>query len=305
MATCEQHIRKLVKAVEPTPTQKASAERSHNYLREILATGQFAGRIRNSYLSGSYARDTAIYPLDDVDIIFLIDPTRWSSYYIFVNPPPATVLESFADAIRYRYDQTPVRTQRRSVCLQLNHLDVDVVPAIVEREGTDFIKIPDRRENEWIRSAPQFHTKYATWLNQKLDGNFKPLVKLLKYWNSKLPSTAQIKSFAVETIAARLFTAVSPSSLQDGLTRYLDFLAHFGGRATGNWNDNYGISLSYWSCNVPDIAKSGSNVMANVDNDTRNKFIEHAARSRDRLLEASSAYSTETAIRRVGEALRI
>jgi len=305
MAKCELHLRELVKAIEPTPTQKIGAARSHSYLREILVTGQFAGRIRGSYLSGSYARDTAIAPLDDVDIIFLIDPTKWSSYYIFSNPPPATVLESFADAIRYRYDQSPVRTQRRSVCLQLNHLDIDVVPAIVERENTDFIKIPDRKENVWIKSAPQAHTKYATWLNQKLHGNFKPLVKLLKYWNSKLPNTARIKSFAVETIAARLFTAVGASSLQEGLTSYFDFLAHFGGRATRNWQDDCGISLNFWSCNVPDIAKSGSNVVANLDADTRNKLIDHAARSRDRMLEANSAYSMETSVRRVGDALRI
>src|SRR5258706_329940 len=287
MANCEPHILQLVKAVEPTPTQKAGAERSHNYLREILATGQFAGRIRNSFLSGSYGRDTSIYPLDDVDIIFLIDPTKWGSpYFIFSDPPLETVVESFAGAIRYRYDQSPVRTQRRSVCLQLNHLDIDVVPAIIEKESTDFIRIPDRSEREWIRSAPQFHTKYATWLNQKLHGNFKPLVKLLKYWNSKLPSTARIKSFAIETIAARLFTAVDAPSLQEGLTSYFDFLAHFGGLATQNWQDNCEISLSSWSCEVPDIAKSGSNLVANMDSDRRSKLIEHAARSRDRMREA-------------------
>lgn len=40
------------------------------------------------------------------------------------------VLESFATAIRRRYALSSVYGQRRSVRLELNHLDIDVVPAI-------------------------------------------------------------------------------------------------------------------------------------------------------------------------------
>jgi hypothetical protein len=36
--------------------------RSHNHLRDLLDSGHMAARIVNSYLSGSYARDTPSVP---------------------------------------------------------------------------------------------------------------------------------------------------------------------------------------------------------------------------------------------------
>src|SRR5258708_5198553 len=79
MAACETYLWEVVRSLEPTQTQKDGAVRSQNHLRDILLTGQFASRITKSYLSGSYARDTAVYPLDDVDIIFVINPASWRS----------------------------------------------------------------------------------------------------------------------------------------------------------------------------------------------------------------------------------
>ena len=136
----------LVREIEPTPTQKAGAQGSHNYLRGLLNTGQMAQRITNSYLSGSYARDTAIRPIDDVDVVFEIDPTAWGGGSILLAslPPPERVLESFANAIRYRYPVSSVFGQRRSVRLSLYHLDIDVVPAVPDRQQPWLVSIPDR-----------------------------------------------------------------------------------------------------------------------------------------------------------------
>jgi tRNA nucleotidyltransferase (CCA-adding enzyme) len=77
MADCEKQLWELIRTIEPTPTQKIGAARSHKHLRGILRTGQMDTRIIKTYLSGSYRRGTAVHPLDDVDIIFVIDPAHW------------------------------------------------------------------------------------------------------------------------------------------------------------------------------------------------------------------------------------
>src|SRR6476646_2983957 len=107
MAGCERQLYQLLKSIEPTRTQRDGAQRSHNFLRDILCTGNMASRIRTSYLTGSYARDTVIHPLDDVDIVFVIEPKQWSSWWDY--PSPDSVLKSFERAIRYRYDGSSVR----------------------------------------------------------------------------------------------------------------------------------------------------------------------------------------------------
>lgn len=307
LASCESQLWALVSEIEPTQSQKEGAQRSHNYLRELLCTGQMAKRILGHYLSGSYSRDTAIRPLDDVDIIFLIDPTKWATSLLDLNvwPSPEKVLSSFAQAIRYRYPVSSVYGQRRSVRLELNHLDIDVVPAIPDLNNPDLIWIPDRNAENWIKSSPKRHAANATDVNKRQGSRFKPLVKLLKFWNGNLPSTVKLKSFAIETMAVRLFQNVGINSLEQGLLEFFDFVAHFQGKALAfKWTDSYGMSFDFFGCRVPDAAGTGTNVAAGVDDARRVKFLEHATRSRDHMLEAQRAISINTAIDRVGKALR-
>ena len=309
MASCETELWNLVREIEPSQTQKDGAIRSHNYLRDILCTGQMASRIVDHYLSGSYSRDTAIKPLDDVDIIFIIDPTKWSSGLaglLSMHPEPSAVLSTFANALRYRYPVSSVYGQRRSIRLELYHLDIDVVPAINAERYGDFILIPDKDSGNWIKSSPKRHSDKAIAINKKQNGKFKPLVKLLKHWNGNLPSTASLKSFTIETIAVRVFDTINYQSLEEGLLKYFDFTTYLAGEKTVvPWKHACGISFSWFECNVPDAAGTGSNTAAGVDEERKKRFIENAVRSRNKMVEARDAYSAETACRRIAEALRI
>jgi hypothetical protein len=55
---------------------------------------------------------------------------------------------------------------------------------------------------------------------------------------------------------------------------------------------------------VPDLAGTGTNVAARVNPAKVSKLLEHAARSRDRMVEAQKAVSQDTAVGRVARALR-
>ena len=307
MASCETQLWNLVREIEPSQAQKDGAIRSHNYLRDILCTGQMASRIIDHYLSGSYSRDTAIKPLDDVDVIFVIDLSKWTSSLLGF-PPPETVLTSFANAIRYRYPVSSVYGQRRSVRLELYHLNIDVVPAINADSRGDFIWIPNKDSSNWIKSSPKKHAENATEVNKLQEGKFKPLVKLLKLWNGNLPSTANFKSFAIETIAVRVFRTIRFQSLEEGLLQFFDFIAYLSGNQTVarfGWKNKCGISFSMFECIVPDAAGTGSNTTADVDEERKKRFIENAVRSRDRMLDAQKTLSVDAACKRVSEALRI
>jgi SMODS domain-containing protein len=316
MALCETQLWDIVRSIEPTLAQKEGASRSQNYLRDTLNTGQMASRIVTIYLSGSYSRDTAISPIDDVDIIVVIDPSYWNTAGNIVSsilfgppfsfPPPAAVLQTFANAIRYRYPVSSVFGQRRSVRLQLNHLDIDVVPAIEDKNDAAVIKIPDTGAEKWIPTSPKRHSENATTVNKFQNGKFKPLVKLLKYWNGNLPSTAKFKSFAIETMAVRAFGTQKFTSLQDGLLQFFDFVAFVSGnKAELTWADKSGVSLGWLSCSIPDAAETGSNTAAGVDEERKKRFINGALRSRIKMVESFKALSVDTAFRKVSEALKI
>lgn len=304
MASCENWLAEYVKEIGPTPSQKEGARRSHNFLRESLSSGNMMNRIVESYLSGSYARETAIRPLDDVDIIFLIDPRHWPISLFASHPEPDAVLKTFSNAIRRRYHDSSLRTQNRSVRLRLFHLNIDIVPAIDLGKGDGRILIPDRRAEDWIITAPKKHTEIASAINQQQSGRFKPLVKLLKFWNANLPSTARFKSFAVETIACRVFSKTKFPTIQQGLLLFFDFIAYLGDEARAfQWNDNYGVSFD-WETKVPDLANTGSNVTSSVEDYQKERFIEYAISSRDRMIEAGNARSEESSWKKIVQALR-
>lgn len=304
MATCEPELLKAIRAIEPTAHQKAGAKRSHNFLRDMLGMGNFKDRILDSYLSGSYARDTAIAPLDDVDIIFLIDSTHWDNGSLFYSKPqPDDLLKSFARAIRYRYKNSSVRLQRRSVCLQLNHIHLDVVPALEVANGGTLIEIPDREADCWIRTNPRAHSDYSSRVNQMNAKRLKPAIKLLKFWNSMLPSTARMKSFAIETLATRLFEHEHISSMQEGLLRFFDFVLYLHHQPTHfRWQSRRNISLKY---PLKLLDASGiSNLLAHADSTRVERFVAQATRSRDLFLQADKLVRVDAAWRRVASALR-
>lgn len=310
MASCEHQLTEFLKQIEPTSSQKDGGRRSHIFLRDILGTGNMANRIVDSYLSGSYARDTAVRPLEDVDIIFVIDPAHWPQNGLRLildddYPEPEAVLKTFMGAIRYRYRDSSLRLQNRSVRLRLFHLDIDVVPAIDREKNDGSILIPDRRKRDWIITAPRKHNEIASDLNKRHDGRFKPLVKLLKFWNAALPSTAAFKSFAIETMACRLFGGTALRSLQEGLLLFFDFVSSFGNDGQlYKWPNKFGISLDWLECNVPDVANTGSNVTSSIDESLRKKFIKGAIVSRNRMIEANNSRSESAAWNRVSQALR-
>jgi hypothetical protein len=292
--------------LEPTPTQKDGVQRSNNHLRGLLEGGKIGMRIVDHYLSGSYARDTAVYPLDDVDIIFIVDPEGWGKSIFASYPPPGDVLKTFERAIRYRYPDSSVYTQYRSIRLSLFHVDIDAVPAIADGKDPELIKVPDSNAGKWIPSAPKRHTRLATEVNRRRRGLFKPLVKLLKGWNANLPDSARMKSFAVETMAVRLFSAKEFSSLEEGVLLFWDLLARLGGeKALYEWPSHYEIEIGDWSPRVLDAAGTGSNTLGNVPRAMCKRFMEYARQSRDCLGTAIKARTEERTDKLVRHALRL
>jgi hypothetical protein len=269
-------------AIEPTRAQKAGAARSHAFLRDVLRTGNMAERIVASYLSGSYARSTAVRPLDDVDILFIIDPAKWPKGWMARLPPPESVLTTFERAIRYRYPDSSLRVQRRSVRLRLNHLDIDVVPVVPTPGDPEIVEIPDVDKDDWILTAPAKHSTNAARVNEATGGLFKPLVKLLKHWNYMLPQQAQAKSFMIETIAVRLFNAVSLPTLTKGVRAYFDLLHRLS--SVLHLSAAYGMNHDLVTgLEIPDVAETGSNTAAGMDRARRRAFFAAAEKSRNLL----------------------
>lgn len=186
--------------IEPSPTTKSDASEGHTRVRDQLKSDSiFKSYYVNSFLSGSYKRDTAIRPRKiknelsrpDVDIIV---ETNHS-----LTDHPQAVIDLFYDVLMRKY--TDIRKQNRSIGIKTDKVDMDIVPIIKSYGIHENLYIPDKTKEQWIITNPSKHTSWTSEVNQNSEGRFKPLVKLMKWWRrhnqtiSKKP-----KGFVIECI---------------------------------------------------------------------------------------------------------
>jgi hypothetical protein len=204
MATQQQFL-DFLSEIEPSSTTKSICSSANNTLRDKLAGHETYKAVHvNTYLSGSYARNTALRPRKlngtlrrpDVDIIVITNHTQ--------DDLPSDVIANLRRALK-QVGYEEIESNRRSVCVKLGSVEMDVVPIIEDCWNPGRWLIADKNEERWIETNPNGHTEWGVRVNKKANGNFKPLVKLLKWWRREsLPHLRRPKGFIIETLVAEL-----------------------------------------------------------------------------------------------------
>ena len=192
----------LLKDIEPSDTTTTRASSAHTRIRDHLRTQEgFKDRYARSFLSGSYARDTAIRPQasadgterPDVDIIVVTNFTTYDN--------PDDVLAEVRKALEDDGNGYQVeRVNQRSVRVETWQAEMDIVP-VCEIPGG--YMIPDRETGTWKFTNPPVHTQWSADQNQTFEGRFKRLVKMFKWWRRTRPtSSRKPKGFVLEMLLA-------------------------------------------------------------------------------------------------------
>lgn len=153
---------------------------------------------------GSAARKTLIRPVNDVDVFAVFDDSQvWSSYRYDSKQLLYRVREALTgfnvqtvgsrgQAVRLFYTEGP-------------HVDITPAFPVAGIWGADGYVIP-RGDGGWQQTDPYKHHDFMAERNQALGGYLKPLVRLLKRWNTS--HSSRIKGFHLEVITQAIFTAL-------------------------------------------------------------------------------------------------
>lgn len=204
------YFRGLLTNIEPSPAAVKKAKKAQEDLRAHLETDEEISKANpDTFLSGSYARDTALNSIKDVDVIVLIDLDHNAT-------APDVVISWLQQALQKYYSK--VRPQGRSVQVTTGtDFDLDVVPSVPlsHRDGPAWI--PDREAQLWVATHPKGQIAFGANKNSSTEGRYKPLVKIFKYWRDRLPTeTARAKSYLLESLVAQGLLSV-PSSYARGV----------------------------------------------------------------------------------------
>lgn len=163
------------------------------------------------YFFGSFARNTKIRPLDDIDIMILfhaqgcttddISKITNKKYPIYVNNSNAKLLPNYCDgkvlnsrkmveAIKKElgnipnYSKADIHRNKEAVTLQLSSYEwnFDIVPCFYTNSG--FFVIPDGN-GSWKGTDPRIDQNRITQANQRVRAKLLPALRLMKYWKKK------------------------------------------------------------------------------------------------------------------------
>lgn len=165
---------RFINRIKPTEAELERARSRRNYLeKRVLGLDVGVFEIRNS---GSYAKATAIHPLNDIDVVFYIDTRK----YPYKNL--GRILHRIARELRPSYPNNPIEVGNRSI--KLNYADgfsIDIVPALSDNRKVEGAEIIDRETGAWIRTSIPKYVDFANRMN-RVNGRYKNLVRMFKIW---------------------------------------------------------------------------------------------------------------------------
>lgn len=200
----------------------------------------------NTIQIGSYPRFTAIRPLHDLDILYILGD--WDEQ----NNNPQKLLGELFEKVRLGYVnptncQFEVSLQTHSVTIVFKFnskevFSVDIVPAYIfsKNEFTeDTYRVPEvlrqkdrkafyaelltgRREMEWIHSDPRGYIQVARQINQA-NGDFRKTVKFVKAWKNSCKKNYDqfgLKSFHIEQVITKFFQSDNNLTIYDGIFKF-------------------------------------------------------------------------------------
>lgn len=186
---------------------------------------------------GSFARNTKIRELDDVDLMFCLTADgafylKNHNEYIIHTPNAGQRLKSLSDfdvlnsrrvvnklklslskVDQYKAADINNRGEAATLSLQSYEWVFDIVPCFYT--DTNLYLIPDGQGN-WKATDPRIDQNLVTAANQNYNGRVLQLIRTLKYWNSH-NSSFTIPSYLFEQIILNFV------SLKTELSTWIDF----------------------------------------------------------------------------------
>lgn len=232
----ENLIAKKVTLSQPQIEQGAT---SHNRIRELLSNKKetdpsFPWLIEGDFLSGSYARGTKIYPLNDIDVMMVLDGT---GLFLLQNGYAANVivrgsgergspilsltdergyisskmvLDAFRTALSDAYPNSKISKDGQAVNVWFDTygLGLDIVPCvhILPQDGSkERYYIPEGGESTlWIPTNPKHDKEIGDYVDNLHGKKLKPVIKLIKYWNAT-QNQERLRSYHLEVLAWQVF----------------------------------------------------------------------------------------------------
>lgn len=215
--TIAESFTKLRSNLEITFDQALTVSTRQNGVRDTVNAGM---KVVDDFLTGSYIRSTMISPLKeaDVDIFIVLDP-HYFHHYNNQNGGPAALLDYTKRLLLKTYTSTPdISRNGQAVSVRFADFVVDVVVGF-NRNGGGYV-MANSINNSWLETNPKRHVDISAEANKIHNGQFVPIIKMIKSWNKAYGSF--FRSFHIEVLALEIFRGVRINDFPSGVRFFFD-----------------------------------------------------------------------------------
>lgn len=237
-----EHFRYFFGRLNPSQTWRGRASSEHRSITALIEDpyGPAAALKPTCFLQGSYARDTSIYTINDVDIVALCQGLSypgttagggrsWSRDDIFAAIAAALQRD-------FRYAQK-IRFTARSMCIKVDlGIAVEVLPAVLKAGSIDpqlepFVLFRPETQ-QWEDGFARYHGGWLTHKNATghTNGALIPLIKVVKHLRSLARLNAV--SFHIECLLWCLDDGLFRAPIPDVIANVLCEIASL---SAGDW----------------------------------------------------------------------
>lgn len=180
----------------------------------------------NQLQVGSYGRWTAIKGVSDLDMLYIMPPSKWE---IYNDGGQYNLLKETKDAILERYPSTTVYVDRLVVCVKYTNFHIEVQPVFKQDDGS--FKYPDTYDGgKWKITKPQAEIDAMKTMNIAKNKNLRRLCKMTRAWKNK--AGVGIGGLLIDTLAYNflkqtdVYDSKSYSSYDELSRDFFKFLSH-------------------------------------------------------------------------------
>jgi hypothetical protein len=177
---------------------------------------------KRTTLSGSYPRDTRLAPLDDIDMIAVVESTApW-------NDDPETAQRAAGQIVVDEFSGSTMKIGNHAAKISnidstIEDVHLDIVVGYEIGSGTTLKISETKPQPAWIESDSEAHARELTAANGAWDDKLKPTINQIKHWNNRESDRdRQIPSFLIEAIGLHEFGGSGSLSPQEMAHRYFD-----------------------------------------------------------------------------------
>lgn len=190
----------LVRNTQLSSAQYADASGKHGRVRAALNEAYYghSSSTLNSFLVGSYGKNTEISPPSDVDILFELPSEVYDRFIRRMGNTQSQLLQDVKGHLDRAFKSTRVRADGPIISVPFVTYAIEVLPAFRQTLG-GYLHADSNGGGSWRKTDPVTEREQLVASNSETGGKTIHLIKIAKAW--KLTKNVKIKSVILELIA--------------------------------------------------------------------------------------------------------